>query len=197
MSSTIQKGVLSASLFTGKEGLLQLGMMCALIASASFLQLANFMGWPVSTTHSIVGAVMGIGVAAFGGPGVEWGFCLKGISTSAACANATLKPITNEPLDQIPGNGWGPIAISWVFSPVAAGVIAAVMFVLTKYFILDDNCISKLIYGKGDEGENSFFRALYLAPVVYGFVAGILVVLLAFKGVAGNSSANALALIVS
>ena len=197
VSSTIQKGVLSASLFKGKEGLLMLGMTCALMASSTWLQLANYMSWPVSTTHSIVGAVMGIGVAAFGGQGVEFGFCLAGINTSAACAKGALKKITNQPLDQIPSDGFAPIAISWIFSPVAAGILAATMFLITKFAVLEDNVASKLIYGRGDEAENSFFRALLLAPILYGFVAGVLVVLLAFKGVATNSNANALALIAN
>lgn len=197
VSSTIQKGVLSAALFKGKEGLLMLGMVSALMASSTWLQVANYMSWPVSTTHSIVAAVMGVGIAAFGGEGVEFGFCVKGLSTTKNCSTKSFTPISGEPLDQIPGNGWGPIAISWIFSPVAAGVLAGTMFLITRFLMLDDNIFSRLVYGKGDEGENSFFRALILAPLIYGFVAGVLVVLLAFKGVASNSNANALALIAN
>ncbi|HMP84188.1 MAG TPA: inorganic phosphate transporter, partial [Verrucomicrobiota bacterium] len=42
---------------------LVLGFMAALLASAAWLQAATWFGWPVSTTHTIVGAVVGIGVA--------------------------------------------------------------------------------------------------------------------------------------
>jgi phosphate/sulfate permease len=55
VASTIQKGVIKTSLFNKKEGLLMVGMVCALVASATWLQIANSNGWPVSTTHSIVG----------------------------------------------------------------------------------------------------------------------------------------------
>jgi len=203
VSGTIQKGILQASLFTKKEGLLQLGMLCALIASSTWLQLANFMAWPVSTTHSIVGAVMGIGVAAFGGQGVEWGFCQTNwgvgplMATTAFCQSRLPEPIKGDVLSQIPGNGFAPIAVSWMFSPIAAGILAATMFAITKYIALEDNVVSKLIYGRGDEAENSFFRSLLFAPFVYGFVAGVLVVLLAFKGVAASSSANSLSLVAN
>jgi len=352
VSSTIQRGILAASRFTGQEGLLQLGMLCALIASSTWLQLANYMAWPVSTTHSIVGAVMGIGVATFGGSGVEFGFCgdmtpsssdvylpngkmnwkrtvygdpangieyqplrasgsmaapgvagyngsyvyiappttcsgttgwapgkacrgaptcfsgpaipgimvnaagsatqgsvlysnaapgcasphagemhftgsymgyrpeyrqvdgrnalregpaywadltmgEKGMATTAFCMASRVKKIKGEALTAIPGSGFAPIAISWIVSPIAAGILAATMFAITKYTILDDNVFTKLIYGKGDEEENSFFRALILAPVLYGFVAAVLVVLLAFKGVSTSGTVNDLATIAN
>ncbi len=52
---------------------LVLGFMAALLASAAWLQIATWFGWPVSTTHTIVGAVVGIGIV-IGGPGaINWG----------------------------------------------------------------------------------------------------------------------------
>ena len=50
VAGTIQKGVLDANQFSGRESLLQLCMVCALIASASWLQFANRFALPVSTT---------------------------------------------------------------------------------------------------------------------------------------------------
>ena len=50
VAGTIQKGVLDASQFTGRESLLQLCMVCALVASATWLQVANRYALPVSTT---------------------------------------------------------------------------------------------------------------------------------------------------
>lgn len=122
---------------------------------------------------------MGIGVAAFGREGVEWGFCsgkTDGSATTAFCKLAANGPkvIPGDALSQIPGNGFAPIAISWIASPIIAGTIAATMFVLTRLTILDDNVLSKLIYGKGNQAENSFFRALIITPFVYGFIASIL-----------------------
>jgi len=48
------------------------GMLAALLASAAWLHLATWRGWPVSTTHSIVGAVAGFGFAASGADAVHW-----------------------------------------------------------------------------------------------------------------------------
>jgi len=49
-----------------------LGMTCCLLAASLWLHLATFFGWPVSTTHSIVGAVVGFGVVAGGWDAVNW-----------------------------------------------------------------------------------------------------------------------------
>src|SRR5690606_14048470 len=80
VTETISKGIVDTELFnvTGRWGeqgptMLALGMLCALLAAAGWLHLATHMGLPVSTTHSIVGAVVGIGVASFGLSGVDWG----------------------------------------------------------------------------------------------------------------------------
>jgi PiT family inorganic phosphate transporter len=50
-----------------------IGMTCCLLAAALWLNLATYAGWPVSTTHSIVGAVVGFGVTAGGLGAVDWG----------------------------------------------------------------------------------------------------------------------------
>src|SRR5690606_26474230 len=47
--------------------------LSALLASAIWLHLATHLGLPVSTTHSIVGAVLGVGLVSFGVDGVQWG----------------------------------------------------------------------------------------------------------------------------
>lgn len=97
-------------------GLLQLAMTCALMASSSFLQFANYMAWPVSTTHSIVGGVMGTGIAAFGSAGILWDFSnCAGVqydSSGNTIACTTPKKIdgtgnnqNSNALDQIPSNG--------------------------------------------------------------------------------------------
>ena len=49
------------------------GMIAALLAAGTWLLIATWMSWPVSTTHSIVGAVVGFGVIALGYGGIAWG----------------------------------------------------------------------------------------------------------------------------
>lgn len=53
--------------------LLVLGFLAALLASAAWLQTASWFGWPVSTTHTIVGAVVGIGIITGGVDAINWG----------------------------------------------------------------------------------------------------------------------------
>ncbi|WDE13171.1 inorganic phosphate transporter [Thalassomonas haliotis] len=64
VTSTIRKGIIDASYFADTPELLVFGMISALFAAATWLLIASILGWPVSTTHSIVGAI--IGFAAFG-----------------------------------------------------------------------------------------------------------------------------------
>jgi len=51
---------------------LGLGMLAALLAAGVWLQIASYYGWPVSTTHSIVGAVVGVGCVAVGFSEIAW-----------------------------------------------------------------------------------------------------------------------------
>ena len=72
VSDTIRKGMLDPTIFAGDPIHLVYGMIGALVASAVWLNLASYLGWPVSTTHSIVGAVVGFGVMAGGLDAVSW-----------------------------------------------------------------------------------------------------------------------------
>lgn len=70
--STIQKGIIRADLITDSSRFIWL-MTAALLAAAVWLNLATALGAPVSTTHSIVGAVLGAGLAAGGAGVANWG----------------------------------------------------------------------------------------------------------------------------
>ena len=85
-------------------------MCCALIASSTWLMFATYVGLPVSTTHCIVGAITGGGIAALGWQGPNWGW----------------------------NNGQGIAAIisSWFIAPLVAGGFAAVIYLTTKYLVL-------------------------------------------------------------
>lgn len=69
--STIKKGIIDPALIADSATFIWL-MMAALLAGALWLNLATAMGAPVSTTHSIVGGVLGAGVAAGGWDIVDW-----------------------------------------------------------------------------------------------------------------------------
>ncbi|MBN7784178.1 inorganic phosphate transporter [Ponticoccus gilvus] len=70
--STIAKGIIAPESM-GTPGAFITAMMAALLASALWVNLATWIGAPVSTTHSVVGGVMGAGIAAAGFAAVSWG----------------------------------------------------------------------------------------------------------------------------
>lgn len=73
VSDTIRKGMLDTSFFNDVPYQLVYGMISALLAAAIWLHIASSLGWPVSTTHSIIGGVLGFGVMAGGVDIVNWG----------------------------------------------------------------------------------------------------------------------------
>ena len=72
VAATIGKGIVDGKLFEPAPHLLLFAMIGALLAAGIWLMVASMRGWPVSATHSIVGAVCGAGVAALGVDGVNW-----------------------------------------------------------------------------------------------------------------------------
>jgi len=73
VSETIRKGIVSPVIFQDNYLLLVYGMTGALLAAAIWLQIASYYGWPVSTTHSIVGSVIGFGMVVGGIEAISWG----------------------------------------------------------------------------------------------------------------------------
>ncbi|CAC9433827.1 Probable low-affinity inorganic phosphate transporter [uncultured Gammaproteobacteria bacterium] len=73
VTATIRKGILDASLFTNDPHLLIYGMLASLLSAGVWLMIASSLGWPVSTTHSIVGAIVGFGAVGVGVDAVAWG----------------------------------------------------------------------------------------------------------------------------
>ncbi|RIA79341.1 phosphate transporter [Glomus cerebriforme] len=106
-TETVRGQILKVELFAERPEILMLGMVCSLFGSATWVIFASSRGWPVSTTHSIVGAIIGVGISAFGMGAVEWTY--KGVL--------------------------GIIA-SWLISPLIAGVVAPFIFLATKYLVL-------------------------------------------------------------
>lgn len=78
VTDTIRRGVIDTALFADQPDVLVFGMLSALLAAGTWLLLASFMGWPVSTTHSIIGAIIGFACVSVGTEAVDWG-SVKGI----------------------------------------------------------------------------------------------------------------------
>ena len=106
VTKTIRKGIIDVSSLSGTPELLVYGMIASLLAAGIWLLVASRMGWPVSTTHSIVGAIVGFAAAGIGMEAVQWGKV-------------------------------GTIALSWVTSPLIAGVISFGLFTSIMRLVID------------------------------------------------------------
>eukprot|EP00285_Hemiselmis_virescens_P005590 CAMPEP_0173377650 /NCGR_PEP_ID=MMETSP1356-20130122/909_1 /TAXON_ID=77927 ORGANISM="Hemiselmis virescens, Strain PCC157" /NCGR_SAMPLE_ID=MMETSP1356 /ASSEMBLY_ACC=CAM_ASM_000847 /LENGTH=672 /DNA_ID=CAMNT_0014330469 /DNA_START=27 /DNA_END=2045 /DNA_ORIENTATION=- len=146
VTDTIRKKIVNVDLFLNDPYMIMLGMSCTSIGSAVWVVGATFLGMPVSTTHATVGAVMGIGIAAFGQNGVIWGF-----DGSFA--------------------GFGGIVASWFISPIIAGILAAIIYLSVKFFILSQ------------PDEVSFRRGMQSLPAYAGITFGIVGGFMIFKGI--------------
>jgi len=105
VTSTIRQGIVDSSLLVDTPELLVYGMLASLLAAGTWLLIASKKGWPVSTTHSIVGAIVGFAAVGIGIDAVQWG--------------------------QV-----GSIVMSWVISPLVAGLIAFLIFSSVQWLIL-------------------------------------------------------------
>lgn len=75
VADTMRSGIIDPALFAAlPDGnvIFVLGMLASLISAAVWIHIAAFLGWPVSTTHSIVGAISGFGIAALGFDKLNW-----------------------------------------------------------------------------------------------------------------------------
>jgi PiT family inorganic phosphate transporter len=73
VTKTIRKGIIDPTPILGNPEVLIWGMLSALLAAALWLFFASWVGWPVSTTHSIIGAIVGFAVVGIGVDAVNWG----------------------------------------------------------------------------------------------------------------------------
>ncbi|MCI5220306.1 MAG: anion permease [Candidatus Electrothrix sp. LOE2] len=72
VTQTIRKGIIDPTSIVDKPEILVYGMLAALLAAAVWLMVASAKGWPVSTTHSIVGALVGFALVGIGPDAVNW-----------------------------------------------------------------------------------------------------------------------------
>ena len=72
VTDAVRKNIVSEDLFTSNPGALMFGMLCADLASALWLTFATYFKYPVSTTHSIIGAIIGFSLAYGGGDAISW-----------------------------------------------------------------------------------------------------------------------------
>ena len=112
VTDTVRKKIVSENIFNNDPGALMLGMLCADLASAIWLTIATYLKWPVSTTHSIIGAIVGFCLVYGGTEAIVW--------------------------DKI-----GFIVLSWVISPLLAGIFSFILFKGIKKFVFETQNVFK------------------------------------------------------
>jgi PiT family inorganic phosphate transporter len=135
VTDTVRKGMLDISLID-RDQLIH-GMLGSLAAAGTLLVVATRFGLPISTTHAIVGAIVGFGVVSIGPEVVNWGKI-------------------------------GQIVLSWLTSPLLAGVIAFAIFQFTRAKVLDT--------------KDPVAQIRKLGPVFFFFVFFIIGLVTLFKG---------------
>lgn len=72
VTATIRSGIIDSGYFVDTPELLVFGMIGSLLAAGTWLLIASWLGWPVSTTHSIIGAIVGFAAVGVGTEAVHW-----------------------------------------------------------------------------------------------------------------------------
>ena len=72
VTATIREGIIDAAVISETPELLVFGMLATLLAAGIWLLIASYFGWPVSTTHSIVGAIVGFAAVGIGVDVIQW-----------------------------------------------------------------------------------------------------------------------------
>lgn len=130
VTDTVRKGMLDMSSL-GREQLIY-GMMASLASAGTLLIGATRFGLPISTTHAIVGAIVGFGAVAIGIDAVNWPKVLQ-------------------------------ISLSWITSPLLAGVIAFAIFHLIRSTILNK---SNPVHQIRKYGPAFFFFVFFIIGLV-------------------------------
>jgi len=118
VTDTIKSGIAKSDAYIYSPELLMYGMLCALLSAGLWLALATFLELPVSTTHTIVGSIVGMSMIAAGADSVVWYSAPKGGG------------------NPFPG-GVVSIVLAWIITPMMAALVAALLFVFTKVVVLN------------------------------------------------------------
>eukprot|EP00210_Caulerpa_lentillifera_P005515 g5274.t1 len=118
VTDTIRKNIADQEEFDDDPEVLMYGMICVLAATGIWLTLACFMELPVSTTHSVIGGMLGMALATRGSCAVVW--------YEYNDESSALKKFT----------GVAPVIFSWMISPFLSGCFAVILFCSVRRLIL-------------------------------------------------------------
>lgn len=115
VANTVSGSITSPYNFVDVPEVFAYGMLCATISAWMWVTTATYLELAVSTTHAIIGAVIGFGLVFGGGGAIVW----------------------SKKTDDFPYvTGLVPVVISWFISPILSSIIAAILFVLNRTLVL-------------------------------------------------------------
>lgn len=163
VTNTIRKGLINPNHFADRPNLLLLGMLAAVLGSALWVNIATSFKLPVSTTHAIVGGVLGFGLVSVGFSGITWKvvlFVVLSWITSPVFGGAVSFFIftvikkyilsSAQPLERIKKLG-----------PILIGIVFFILSLATIYEGLENLHLNL-----------QFFRALFIS-ILIGIVSGL------------------------
>lgn len=115
VAKTIAGSITSPSYFQAQPEVFMYGMFCALVSAATMVTVATYFSAAVSTTHSIIGAVLGFGLVYGGSDAIVW----------------------NQEIPDFPfRTGVVTVFMSWFIAPISAAIVASFWYILNRTFIL-------------------------------------------------------------
>lgn len=125
VTRTIAGNIAATATFQEYPELFMYGMMCALASAGTWLLVATYWFLPVSTTHSIIGAICGFALVWNGVNGVQWNLRIPDFPYS---------------------RGLVPVICSWFVSPICAGIASSIIFFINRLCILRRKNSTKLAF---------------------------------------------------
>ncbi|MGE3954978.1 MAG: inorganic phosphate transporter [Parachlamydiales bacterium] len=172
VTETVESGVVSPAFFESAPRFYVYGMLSSLLAAGVWLQIASYFGWPVSTTHSIIGALIGFGLIAAGPAAIAWG------EVSSIVASWIVSPLMGGVLGFVIFNAIRrqifyvaqPIKAAKRLTPVFVFVIISVLLLVLLYKGIESPTVTFSFWGSLGLAVGS---GLVCALVAYLFVRRI------------------------
>ena len=187
VSNTIRKGIVDPELFSSDPTLFVCGMLAALLAAGTWLLIASYYGWPVSTTHSIVGSILGFGIVYAGIQAIHWG------KVSSIVASWVVSPVLSGAISYFIFN----IIMRKIFHnprPVEAARRFTPYMVFVVFTILSMVLVMKGLKHRLKGVDFELWQALLIAGaigLIAAFVSGLLVRRVDVEDADGEAEENA------
>lgn len=168
VTSTIRKGIINPDALGDDPELFVYGMMAALLAAGTWLLVATTFGWPVSTTHSIIGAIVGFATVGISVDAVQWGQVMEIVASwvVSPLLAGTLSFLLYMSVRQFIFGSNDPFVAAKRYVPVYIFMVGFVISMVT------------LVKGLKHVGlDLSFQQSILYALLIAGVIAGIGVVL--------------------